>query len=169
MVAEARVRQAASLPAAKIVVADNVRAVGAACHRINQGEALYIINSVRNCISSTQSVVYHQAARVLCTLKRDEIQGRLAALDDIHDCVVMIYQACGLDKKRSNFCLPKVTSFLVEARGVEPLSESVLTRLSPGAVKFQDSRPDKALNRLGSLVESSCVGGATLTRRTDAT
>ena len=29
----------------------------------------------------------------------DEIQGRLAALDDIHDCVVMIYQACGLDKK----------------------------------------------------------------------
>ena len=30
---------------------------------------------------------------------RDEIQGRLAALDDIHDCVVMIYQACGLDKK----------------------------------------------------------------------
>ena len=25
---------------------------------------------------------------------------------------------------------------MVEARGVEPLSESVLTRLSPGAVKF---------------------------------
>ena len=23
--------------------------------------------------------------------------------DDIHDCVVMICQACGLDKKRSNF------------------------------------------------------------------
>ena len=44
--------------------------------------------------------------------------------------------------------------FLVEARGVEPLSESVLTRLSPGAVKFQHSRPAKALNRLGSLVES---------------
>jgi len=30
----------------------------------------------------------------------DEIQGRLAALDDIHDCVVMIYQACGLDRKK---------------------------------------------------------------------
>jgi len=25
---------------------------------------------------------------------------------------VMIYQACGLDKKRTNFCLPKVRSFL---------------------------------------------------------
>jgi len=43
--------------------------------------------------------VYHQAAD-RCTLARDEIQGRLAALDDIHDCVVMICQACGLDKKR---------------------------------------------------------------------
>ena len=33
---------------------------------------------------------------------RDEIQGRQAALDDIHDCVVMICQACGLNKKLSN-------------------------------------------------------------------
>ena len=29
---------------------------------------------------------------------------------------VMIYQACGLDKKRSNFWQTKVTSFLVEVR-----------------------------------------------------
>ena len=62
-------------------------------------------------ISSMRSIVYHQAAGKY-TLARDEIQGRGAALDDIHDCVVMICQACGLDKKRSNFCLSKVTSFL---------------------------------------------------------
>ena len=57
----------------------------------------------RNCISSTRSVVYHQAAGG-CTLTRDEIQGRQAALDDIHDCVVMICQACGLDKQKQNIC-----------------------------------------------------------------
>ena len=32
-------------------------------------------------------------------------------------CAVMICQACGLDKKRSNFCLPKVTSFLARSKG----------------------------------------------------
>ena len=53
-----------------------------------------------------------------------------------------------------NKTTPKGGFILVEARGVEPLSESVLTRLSPGAVKFQNSRPAKALNRLCSLVES---------------
>ena len=42
---------------------------------INQGVALYIINS--------EGIVYHQAAGKY-TLARDEIQGRLnAALDDI--------------------------------------------------------------------------------------
>jgi hypothetical protein len=49
-----------------------------------------------------RSIVYHQAAGKY-TLARDEIQGRLAALDDIHDCVVMICQACGLDKQKRNF------------------------------------------------------------------
>ena len=44
----------------------------------------------------------------------DEIQGRRAALDDIHDCVVMICQACGLVKQKENFCLPKVLFLLVE-------------------------------------------------------
>ena len=34
-------------------------------------------------ISSTRSVASHQAARK-CTLTRDEIQGRLADLDDMH-------------------------------------------------------------------------------------
>jgi len=41
----------------------------------------------------------------------------------MHDCVVMIYQACGLDKK---IRILSNTDFLVEARGVEPLSENTL-------------------------------------------
>ena len=45
------------------------------------GSAVYIIKT-QFCISPTQSFVYHQAAGK-CTLTRDEIQGRLAALDDI--------------------------------------------------------------------------------------
>ena len=58
---------------------------------------------------------------------------------------------------------------MVEARGVEPLSESALTGPSPGAVMFQHSLLAQTHNRLRDSVESSCVGGATLTRRTDAT
>ena len=64
-----------------------------------QHEVLYIINSARNCISSTRSVVYHQFRRNCIsstrsvvyhqaageyTPARDEMQGRLAALDDMH-------------------------------------------------------------------------------------
>ena len=44
--------------------------------------------------------------------------------------------------------------FMVELRGVEPLSESALTRPSPGAGQIQDSRPVQALPRLHGLVES---------------
>ena len=65
--------------------------------------------------------VYHQCEALYiikpqkrCTLTRDEIQGRRAALDDIHDCVVMICQACGLDKK---ILVPKNEDFL--SRGYE--------------------------------------------------
>ena len=47
-----------------------------------QGEALYIIK-MKFCISSTRSVIYHQAAGRY-TLTRDEIQWRLAAIDDMH-------------------------------------------------------------------------------------
>ena len=43
---------------------------------------------------------------------------------------------------------------LVEPRGVEPLSENSSTGLSPGAVRFQDSRPAKTPDRLCGLVES---------------
>ncbi|MBQ8731779.1 MAG: hypothetical protein IJY82_02995 [Oscillospiraceae bacterium] len=71
---------------------------------------MYIIRNLLRYIISPYGCI--SSSRRICTLARDEIQGRLAALDDIHDCVVMICQACGLDKKRSNFCLPKVTSFL---------------------------------------------------------
>ena len=45
-------------------------------------------------------------------------------------------------------------TFVVELRGVEPLSESALTRPSPGAGQIQDSRPVQALPRLHGLVES---------------
>ena len=62
-----------------------------------------------------------------------------------------------------------VALFVVEVRGVEPLSESISARFSPSADKFQHSLAVQTLNRLYGSVESSCVGGATLTRRTDAT
>ena len=53
--------------------------------RVNHAKGVYIINA-KHCISPTRSVVYHQAAGRY-TLKRDEIQGRCAALDDIPTCV----------------------------------------------------------------------------------
>ena len=63
---------------------------------------MYIINF--------EEIAYHQhevlyiiKPQVRCTLARDDIQGRRAALDDIHDCVVMICQACGLDNKKGTF------------------------------------------------------------------
>ena len=40
-----------------------------------------------------------------------------AFVDDIHDCVVMICQACGLDKK---ILVPKNEDFLAGAEGLEP-------------------------------------------------
>lgn len=45
-------------------------------------------------------------------------------------------------------------SYVVELRGVEPLSESTLTGPSPGAGQFQHSLPAQALARLSSSVES---------------
>jgi len=45
---------------------------------------LYIINSEGIAYHPQLVAVYHQAAGYLCTLKRDEIQGRLADLDDMH-------------------------------------------------------------------------------------
>ena len=67
----------------------------------HQNEVLYIIKSQRN----TPSVMIY-------TLKRDDI--RLAA---------MIYQVCDLDKKILQIMYPFLQYFLVEATGVEPVSE----------------------------------------------
>ena len=64
------------------------------------GLPLYIING-SHCISPTRSVVSHQVAGGY-TLKRDEIQPvGLMICTTLR--AVMIYQACGLDKKRTNF------------------------------------------------------------------
>ena len=71
----------------------------------HQCKALYIINT-KCCISSSRRV---------CTFG-DDIRLRRWYT---HKCV-MIYQACGLDKKRNNFCLSKVVSFLVRVTGLEP-------------------------------------------------
>ena len=47
-----------------------------------------------------------------------------------------------------------IVTGLVEMRGIEPLSENSFTGLSPGAVRFQNSRPAKTPDRLCGLVES---------------
>ena len=82
------------------------------------GLPLHIINAkhcisstLRCCISSSRSIMHAGAwwytapkGLMICT-----------AL-----CAVMIYQACGLDKKRNNFWKTKVVSFLVRGKGLEP-------------------------------------------------
>ena len=50
-----------------------------------------------------------------------------AGADDIHDCVVMIYQACGLDKK---ILVPKNEDFLAGAGGFEPATHGFGDRYS---------------------------------------
>ena len=52
--------------------------------------------------------VYHQCGALYIIKPQGNTRWRVMryspkGADDIHDCVVMIYQACGLDKKRSNF------------------------------------------------------------------
>ena len=82
-----------------------------------------------------RSIVYHQCEalhiikpKVEYTLSRDEIQGRRADLDDIHDCVVMIYQSFGLDKK---IRILTNADFLAGALGVEPSSGVLETLILP--------------------------------------
>ena len=65
-----------------------------------------------------QSIVSHQAAGGIIHGFAVMIYSSKGA-DDIHAYRVMICQACGLDKKRSNFCLPKVTSFLAQRKGFD--------------------------------------------------
>ena len=47
-----------------------------------------------------------------------------------------------------------IVTELVEMRGIEPLSESTLTGLSPGAVRFQHSLSAQTPDRLRGSVES---------------
>lgn len=58
------------------------------------------------------------------------------------------------DRSRARRPLGSSGSALVEPRGIEPLSENSFTGLSPGAVRFQNSRPAKTPDRLCGLVES---------------
>ena len=86
------------------------------------------ITTAKPCISSRRSLVSHQVAEeytfgddirlaaMIYTLKRDDI--RLAA---------MIYQVCDLDKK---IRILANADFLVDPRGIEPLSENPFSKLS---------------------------------------
>jgi len=59
--------------------------------------------------------------------------------------------------------------FMVEPRGIEPLSESNLTRLSPSAVCYLHSLIPPGTNTLRNLVASLCMVWAKLTIRTVST
>ena len=59
--------------------------------------------------------------------------------------------------------------FMVELRGIEPLSENNLTGLSSGAVCYFHSLTEAGTNTLIGLVESLCMGESTLSRRTVTT
>ena len=67
--------------------------------RENQGEALYIINSAG--IAYNQHEVLYIIKPQKYTLKRDDIRRRQPPAIIYTPDVVMIYQACGLDKKSS--------------------------------------------------------------------
>ena len=60
-------------------------------------------------------------------------------------------------------------SYMVEPRGIEPLSESNLTRLSPSAVCYLHSLIPAGTNTLRDLVASWCMVWAKLTIRTVST
>ena len=60
-------------------------------------------------------------------------------------------------------------SYLVEPRGIEPLSESNLERTSPGAVCYLHSLIPAGTNTLRESVASLCVVHAKLNARTVST
>ena len=67
---------------------------------------MYIINSV--------GIAYHQCEALYIIKPQVDARWRVMryspeGADDMHDCVVMIYQACGLDKK---ILVPKNEDFL---------------------------------------------------------
>ena len=67
---------------------------------------------------------------------------------DIHDCVVMIYQACGLDKKRTKLSL---RPFLVRRKGLEPPTYWFVASHS---IQLSYRRIDALLNALAYI--STC-------------
>ena len=72
----------------------------------NHAEGVYIINSV--------GIAYHQCEALYIIKPQVDARWRVMryspeGADDMHDCVVMIYQACGLDKK---ILVPKNEDFL---------------------------------------------------------
>ena len=71
--------------------------------------------------------------------------------------------------KRSTGIIIPVLSLMVELRGIEPLSENNLTGLSSGAACYFRSLAEAGTNTLIGLVESSCMGESTLSRRTVTT
>ena len=67
---------------------------------LNHAEGVYIINSV--------GIAYHQCEALYVIKSQVDARWRVMryspeGADDIHDCVVMICQACGLDKQKRNF------------------------------------------------------------------
>ena len=77
---------------------------------------------------------------------------------------------CGTESKKNRQISVEICRFfLVEARGVEPLSENASTGTSPGADGTLHSLAYPCAVTLADLVESSFMVRATLCVRTDAT
>ena len=92
----------------------NLSTVLASFPRPNHAVGVYIINSV--------GIAYHQCEALYIIKPQENTRWRVmryspAGADDMHDCVVMICQACGLDKK---ILVPKNEDFLAGAGGLEP-------------------------------------------------
>ena len=75
------------------------------------------------------------------------------------------YQDC----KKDCYLCQDSNPFLVEARGVEPLSENNLTRTSPSAVCYLHSLTGAGTNTLRGLVASLCMVRSKLCARTSTT
>ena len=71
-----------------------------AISHLNHAEGVYIINSA--------GIAYNQHEVLYIIKLQEDARWRVMryspkGADDIHDCVVMICQACGLDKQKENF------------------------------------------------------------------
>ncbi len=92
----------------------------------NHGEAVYIINSARDCISPTRSAVYHHC-EARYTLPRDNIQTRFASLMICTTLrAAMIYHCFAMDKKSAD-CFRRIFGLPERIRTADLQSRS-LTR-----------------------------------------